>query len=155
MDTQNSYCGMNFSGNKFTNDLDGQNISKIMNPGYFIPNFTNNDNNNSQIFLPAGNVCNHFYNYDRTYFNDKFNNNINLNKLRNIHKNYEQSVGNINEIGLESCSETQDEVYKNTVEANMFKLPTTESKCRAIKPTKTNTNCPHPDARHYAKVKSF
>lgn len=117
---------------------------------------TNYINNNNKIFLPSQShdVYNHFYNFNRTYYNDNFNNNINSINIGN-NPNNESKLNRNSEDDPENCIEKKEYLLKNTKEANISNQQSSDSKGRITKPIKRNTNCPHLNARHYAKVKIF
>ena len=131
---------------KTSQDFDANINTKKMNMGQRYTTNLINHNNNTQNFFPAGDVCNHVYN--RTYFKD---NNFNINHIGNNCYNTGQVLKNLQETS-QNVNESQENPLKNKIEEIISHLPSND-KIKTNKPTKRNTNCPHLDARHYAKVR--
>ena len=102
------------------------------------------NNNSTQIFLPsAGDV--HTGVYNKAYNNDIFKVHMNLaNNSNSEGESFKQTQADSN-----NRKETQEQAVFTSSENAPNKHVDQKSK----KPIKLNTNCPHVDARHYAKVR--
>jgi hypothetical protein len=156
MNSQNWYSNCNTSSYanmlmKSNQEVNTELLMKLMNQRQIYAASLINNNNNTQIYFPAGNVCNHIYN--RTYINDNFNNN-NINNISNSTSNDSLSSKKTYEMSENAILEMQEKILKNQIEAVLSKS-SAEHDNRLNKPTKKNTNCPHLNARHYAKVNNY
>jgi hypothetical protein len=132
----------NFQTNS-NNDFRGDLSNMFNNRPVFTGNVISN-NNSTQIFLPnAGDV--HSGVYNKTYNNDIFRVRMNLGSNSNSEgESFKQTQADSN-----NRKETQEQAIFTSSENALNKPADQKSK----KPIKLNTNCPHGDARHYAKVR--
>lgn len=127
------------------NDFRGDLSNMFNNRPVFTGNVISN-NNSTQIFLPTtGDVQSGVYN--KAYNNDVFRMSMNsVNNSNSEGESFKQTQADSN-----NRKETQEQPLSTNSE-NVHNKPVDQ---KSKKPIKLNTNCPHGDVKHYAKVRIF
>lgn len=133
-------------------DLNAELLMKLMNQSSIYNGSIVNKNNNTQFTYPSTNTFSHLYN--RAYYKNNYeHNNINNSNYNSSNESF--SCKKTSDISEKPGYDFSDQILKNQIKAVLENSPTEHHDNKQNKPTKKNTNCPHLNERHYAKVKIF
>ncbi len=133
-------------------DLKAELMMNLMNQSNIFNGSIVNQNNNTQFIFPSTNTFSHVNN--RTCYKNNFENN-NMNNSNYNSSNESLSCKKTCDISEKAGYDFSDQIMKNQIKAVLENSSTEHHENKQNKPTKKNTNCPHLNERHYAKVKIF